>query len=226
MLRSPFDTGKIPVRDKVIEDMESFQSLCRAGLEVVKKGPTVVIMETRGRSNLWVTARKRLDGDDYFKNDESSGVTIILLNIMNRFGEDIIGFVNIKKIINDELNGDPCVCPEFVELISAKKVTVIGDCLLKHFKRLENSFGGIEGSNYVTLHDLTERWRRHKFEIGEACEVKLNSHEITDSSSTSTRSSKTKPTIKIRTKAFLIGTTPRISVVLNTSMGSTKSFLR
>ena len=124
MLRSPFDTGKIPVRDKVIEDMESFRSLCRAGLEVVKKGPTVVVMETRGRSNLWVTARKRLDGDDYFKNDESSGVTIILLNIMNRFGEDIIGFVNIKKIINDELNGDPCVCPEFVELISAKKVTV------------------------------------------------------------------------------------------------------
>ena len=53
-LPSPFDSGKIPIRDKVVEDLESFRNLCRAGLDVLQKGPTVVVLETRGKSNLWV----------------------------------------------------------------------------------------------------------------------------------------------------------------------------
>ena len=176
-LPSPFDSGKIPVRDKVIEDLESFRSLCRAGLDVLQNGPTVIMLETRGKSNLWVNARKRLDGDNYEKNDESSGVSVILINVLNRDGDDVIGFINVKRIVEKELNGDPVLPEEFWDLVCNKKAMVIGDGLLMHLKRLENSFGKFNGLLYMTLHDLTERWRRYKFEIGDLDSVVLNAHE-------------------------------------------------
>ena len=165
------------IRDKVVQDLESFRNLCRAGLDVLQKGPTVVVLETRGKSNLWVAARKRIDGDDYEKNDESSGVTIILINVMNRHGDDVIGFINVRKIIEDELDGEPTLPEEFWDLVCNQKAMVTGDSLLMHLKRLENSFGRDNGILYTTLHDLTERWRRHKYEIGDIDSFTLNVHE-------------------------------------------------
>ena len=179
MLQSPYDTGKISAKSKVVDTYDSFKKLCQDGLDVLKKGPTVIVLETRGRSNLWAQARKQLDGDSYQKNDESSGVTVIFLNIMDRQNDDIIAFVNIRKIVDEELNGEPRTPPEFKELICHEKGILIADNLLKHLKRIENSFfNRLNGPLYVTLHDLVERWRRHKWEINDHIwDIVLNSGE-------------------------------------------------
>ena len=95
--RSPYETGEIEPFSMVIDSLEKFIEFCRLGIEIASNGPTVVILETRGDSDKWVSARKRLDGEDFRKNRESTGVTVVLINILVRNGVNKIAFINFYR---------------------------------------------------------------------------------------------------------------------------------
>ena len=48
-------------------------------IHIADKGPTIVVIETRGNSRRWINARRRLDGGDFYDNGESVGVEVMVL---------------------------------------------------------------------------------------------------------------------------------------------------
>ena len=161
MWRTAYETGSVDPRDLVVDNLKDFCSFMEEANSIVDKEPTVVVVETKGDSDCWAKVREELDGVNYVKNDESSGVTVILLNVLVREegkGNKAV-FIDIKKIVDNELNGKPNLPTPFYDLLL--KATITGELVIKHIKRLENSFGRMDGVLFITLQDLTNRWRNH-----------------------------------------------------------------
>ena len=95
---------------------------------------------TEGYSNHWVKARKEIDGDKYVKNDESSGVTFITLN------------VNLPSSTQRPSSKDKPNFPlRFYQFLRHERVILIGENI-KQIKRFENSFyKKTDGILYLSL---------------------------------------------------------------------------
>ena len=178
LMRAPYETGETEVRTCVIDTLLELNKFLENTLKLADEKPTVITLETKGTSNCWVKARKELDGDDYYKNDESSGVTVITMCIIDHEGEKVVAFIDVKTIIEDELDGKPTLPDKFFKLLSHPKVMLIGESIVKHLKRIENCFFvRMSRVLYLTLNDLTRRWRHHKHDVGNTWEFKLKPNE-------------------------------------------------
>ena len=174
MLRAPFETGEKDPRSYVIDTVAKFEQFFDEALETASR-PTILVMETKGNSDCWSKARKEFDGDAYYKNDESSGVTIILVNVIVSGMENRMAFIDAKKIVENELEGVPNLPACFGTFLKCEMVTVIAESVVKHLKRLENSFfATLDGVLYVTLEDLTDRWTDNKRENRYSWEFEIN----------------------------------------------------
>ena len=92
MVRAPYEKGETEVHTYVINTLSGLNDFLDKAHGIADMLPTVICLETKGTSNCWAKARKEIDGEKYIKNDESSGVTVILLNIL---------------VIEEDLNGNP-----------------------------------------------------------------------------------------------------------------------
>ena len=164
-IRAPYETGECSPRSYVINDIQKFKQYLNEALEMAELKPMTVALETKGSTNLWVKSRKRIDGDEYYKNDESSGVTVILMNILVREGENKPAFIDVKSIVDNDLDGEPSLPDEFYKLLRHRQVMIVGECVAKHIRRIENSFySRINKILYTTVEDITDRVVRHKRE--------------------------------------------------------------
>ena len=161
-MEAPYEHGKTDPADYIINTLNQFNAFVNYNLRKAERQPTVILIETKGDSNAWVKARKRLDGGRYFKNEESSGVTVILINVLHRDEDIQVAFIDVENIVNSDLDGDPNLPANFYNLLRHRQVIVAGDHVFKHLKRLENSFGRLDNVLYVTVEDLTNRVTRYK----------------------------------------------------------------
>ncbi|MEE3022613.1 MAG: hypothetical protein VX367_08430, partial [SAR324 cluster bacterium] len=167
MIRAPFEMGDENPKKYFIKTLAGLNTYLDKAMEILTK-PTVIVLGTKGSSDRWVRERKRVDGDDYYKNDESSGVTMILLNMMVRDGENHMAVIDVQKIIEDELDGVPNLPENVGKLLKSEWSILTGESVVKHIKRLENSFfQKLDGVLYVALNDLARRFRRYRLEIPE-----------------------------------------------------------
>ena len=168
MLRAPHENNHHPAH-LYIDTVSHFKLFIDEAHQVVtKQGPTPIILDTRGSSDCWLEKRREIDGDKFYKNDESSGVTVIVMNVMVRgkrrrtqdvVGEDKLAFINVKKMIEREQGGEPKLPASFWRLLRHAKVIVIGENIVKHLKRLENSYTDrTAGILFSTFEDLTNRY--------------------------------------------------------------------
>ena len=163
MLRAPFESGEIDPKELVIDSLSGLNNFLNRALHVADKSPTVIILETKGASNCWDEMRKDIDGPEYVKNDETAGVTVITMNVSVRNEENMLAFIDAKKIVENDLGGRPNLPRSFLVLLRHKQVMVMGEKVLRHIKRLENSF--FKETNkilYTTIQDLTDRYKAHK----------------------------------------------------------------
>ena len=167
MLRAPYEIGEKDVLSFVIESLQDLNDFLDKAHAAADAQPTVVLMETKGYSNHWVKARKEIDGENYQKNDESSGITIITLNVMVRDGEDMVAFIDAKRIIDRDLGGKPNFPDRFYRFLRHEKIILIGENILKHVKRIENSFyEKTDGILFLSLDNLVRRWRVRRAKAG------------------------------------------------------------
>ena len=167
MIRAPYEDGHFP-RAHYIESLSQMKGFVEDCLEIIRKGPTVVVMDTRGSSDRWLDKRRELDGERFRKNEESSGVTAILLKVLVRghgghfwleHGEGPMAFINMQLIVERDMDGKPSVPPSFLELLRHQNSIITGENVVKHLKRIENSFAPqLVGVFIVTSEDLVNRW--------------------------------------------------------------------
>ena len=146
-----------------INTKERLNILCDELLELLLQGPQIMILETRGDSELWDRQRQRIDGEEYYRNQESAGVTSFAIRVVRRDNRQPYAFVHIAKIIMEELGGIPTI-PEKLELLFNDENAIwIHENISSHFMRLENSFFcKLNGPRYISLSDLVRRWWRYK----------------------------------------------------------------
>ena len=63
--------GETYFEHSFINTKERLNILCDELLELLLEGPQIIILETRGDSELWDRQRRRIDGDEYYRNQES-----------------------------------------------------------------------------------------------------------------------------------------------------------
>ena len=131
-LQAPYETGEKSPKDYLIDTLDRFVEFLDSAIELANRQPTVVCLETKGNTNFWVKARKRLDGQNYYKNDESSGVTVILFNILKKDSENMVAFVDVKTIIENELDGIPNLPDTFRDLLRHEQTLLTGENINKH----------------------------------------------------------------------------------------------
>ena len=178
MVRAPYEKGETEIGSYVINTLSGLNAFLDKAHDIAEMLPTVICLETKGTSNHWVKARKEIDGEKYMKNDESSGVTVIMLNILIRDSDNLVAFIDARTIIDEELGGKPNFPERFFLLLRHRHVMVTGESAVKHIKRIENSF--FERTDkilYLSLHDLTRRWRYHKSEYRKPWDFYIDPYE-------------------------------------------------
>ena len=119
-IRAPYETGEANPRKFLINELDRFKTYIDEAIALADANPTVIALETKGTTSLWAKARKRIDGDNYYKNEESSGVTVIMMNVMVRNGENRPAFIDIQSIIDNDLDGVPNLPENFGKLLKKK----------------------------------------------------------------------------------------------------------
>ena len=146
-----------------INTKERLNILCDELLELLAEGPQIIIFETRGDSELWDRERRRLDGDNYYRNQESAGVTSFALRVVRRNGQQPYAFVHMAKIIMEESNGIPNPTEKLKLLFNDENAIWVHENISSHLMRTENSFFcKLNGPRYISLSDLIRRWWRYK----------------------------------------------------------------
>ena len=164
-IRAPYETGEANPRKFLINELDRFKTYIDEAITLADANPTVIALETKGTTSLWAKARKRIDGDNYYKNEESSGVTVIMMNVMVRNGENRPAFIDIQSIIDNDLDGVPNLPENFGKLLKNNQVMLVGEKVGKHIQRIENSFfARLDFVLYTTVEDITERVLGHKRE--------------------------------------------------------------
>ena len=88
------------------------------------------------------------------------------MNIFNREGRDKLAYIEIQKIIEEELDGIPNLPEEFGDLLKSPMVMILCESAPKHLKRIENSFFvKLNGVLYLTLNDLVRRYKDYRREM-------------------------------------------------------------
>ena len=167
MRRPSWDNAHFP-QQYYIDTSSHMKEFIGDCLDIVEKGPTVMVLDTRGHSDRWLEKRREIDGDRFSKNEDSSGVTAILIKMHVRgeadefdyyAGKGPMAFINVQKVIERELNGKPSLPSIFFRLLRHRNTVVVGENVVKHLRRIENSFvPTLDEVFYVTMEDLTNRY--------------------------------------------------------------------
>ena len=160
MAKAPYETSAMDPSQFVIKTLPQFERYLDECLQIADKTPTVLIFETKGSSSLWTPWRKALDKKFYYKNDETSGVTAIMMNLLVRGEEpNKMAFIDVRQIIEHDLDGKPNLPDAFYRLLTHRQVMVTGENIVKHLKRAENSFCDRLGKVcFSNMDDLVNRW--------------------------------------------------------------------
>ena len=105
-LKSTVD-GKSNPWNQYVDTYSQLEDFVGDALKALDHGPTLVILETRGDSDLWVKSRREFDGKDFYENGESTGVTTLLIKVTNRTNTGKRAFINMQRIIEQDLDGVP-----------------------------------------------------------------------------------------------------------------------
>ena len=132
----------------------------------LEKDREIIIFETWGNANRWEEGRKKIDGEGFYQNEESAGVTAILIQLLKGDGKDVSAFICIAEILEKEARNRP-ILPERLKAVIAHPNSIfIGENIAQHFMRLENSFYDcLNRPLYIGLTDLVDRWKRWKIDI-------------------------------------------------------------
>ena len=160
MAKAPYEVSGMDPFRYVIKTLSQFERFLDEAIQIADKTPSVLIYETKGSSSLWTPWRKALDKKFYYKNDETSGVTAIMMNLLVRGEEpNKMAFIDVRRIIEHDLDGKPNLPDAFYRLLTHRQVMVTGENVVKHLKRTENSFFDRLGKAcLVNLDDLVNRW--------------------------------------------------------------------
>ena len=172
MIRAPYEDGHFPSRHYV-ETLSQLKEFTEDCLEVVRKGPTVIVLDTRGSSDRWLDKRRELDGRQARKNEESSGVTAILLKVLvvgnggkfwQDYGDGPMAFINMQLIVERDMYGNPSLPRSFIELLRHRNSIIVGENVVKSLKRIENSFTPqLDEVIFVTSEDLVNRYEDKRY---------------------------------------------------------------
>ena len=160
MAKAPYEVSGMDPFRYVIKTLSQFERFLDECIQIADKTPSVLIYETKGSSSLWTPWRKALDKKYYYKNDETSGVTAIMMNFLVRGEEpNKMAFIDIRRIIDHDLDGKPNLPDAFYRLLTHRQVMVTGENVVKHLKRTENSFFDRLGKVcFANPDDLVNRW--------------------------------------------------------------------
>ena len=79
-----FELTKNCVQTFYIDSIERLDRFCDEVLTELEEGPTPIILETKGDSEMWKEKRRQIDGEQEFPNGEPAGVNVIFMRIMPR----------------------------------------------------------------------------------------------------------------------------------------------
>ena len=115
-----YEDGHFP-RKYYVDTLSHLREFIGDCLDIVDKGPTVIVLDTRGHSDRWEKGRREIDGVRFRKNEDSSGVTAILMKLHVRgeveatpypfAGKGPMAMINVQKILERELGGKPSLPP-------------------------------------------------------------------------------------------------------------------
>ena len=167
-----FDEPDIEISKKCVETfyidtMDRLNAFCDEVLNELEEGPTPIILETKGDSNMWKEQRRQLDGEGMFDNGEPAGVNVMFMRLMSRrFGRyDRYACIHIGKILMNEGNGKP-ILPERLHAIFYDENSLwFGENISKHLLRVESSFyKELNGPKFLGLTDFVSRWYKQKYQ--------------------------------------------------------------
>ena len=159
-----------PVVDQgLINTGSHLDAFCTKVLEELDDGLFhLVALETRGDSDKWEEGRRRIDGDKFYKNEESSGIISIIIRVRPllrkpEHGPDSFAFIHIGRILMEEHGGRPVLPTKLAAILTHEKALFFGENIARHIMRLENCFfHKLNGLKYLSLSDLVRRWKRCK----------------------------------------------------------------
>ena len=161
-----FELSKNCVQTFYIDNVERLDKFCDEVLTELEVGPTPIILETKGDSEMWKDKRRQIDGEKEFPNGEPAGVNVIFMRIMprNPTHKDRYACIHIGKILMQEGNGKPILTARLDAIFNDKNALWFGENISKHLMRIESSFyRDLSGQRYLGLTDFVERWTNYKY---------------------------------------------------------------
>ena len=161
-----FELSKKCIQTFYIDTVERLDRFCDEVLTELEVGPTPIILEAKGDSEIWKEKRRQIDGEKEFPNGEPAGVNVIFMRNMprNPTHKDKYACIHIGKILMREGNGKPILTARLDTIFNNKNALWFGENISKHLTRIESSFyKELNGQRYLGLTNFFERWSYFKY---------------------------------------------------------------
>ena len=168
----PPEPTRLKLDGKTIENCEDLDEFCDEILNELEKGVQLVVLDTRGDSDMWKAKRAQIDGERFFKSAEPAGVNIIAMRIMSRNDANTVGVIHVGKIIEEELNEKPILPERLNAIFLHPNAVFVGENVSRHLVRLKNLFfKELNGPRYVGITDMVRRLGDYEFGIYKSFEI-------------------------------------------------------
>ena len=170
MVQNEIHIGSPLIQENYISTTARLNLFCEDVLKQLNDDRKIVFIETWGDSDRWDEERQRIDGESYYKNEESAGVVGICLKVRplkrrDHQEPDLFAYLHVGKIIENEAGGRPILPEKLVSVVTHPKALFVGENVARHLMRLENSFfTTLNNVRYLGLSDLVERYERTKLD--------------------------------------------------------------